>query len=251
MSDGNKIPSAQPCSSGRDEFTATHWTEVAQAANPNNAIAARQALEKLCARYWPAIYAYLRRNNHGPDDAADLTQGFFEQLIEENTFARADRSKGRFRSFLLGALKRFLADDQRRKSAQKRSGSRIAIPFDCQAMEDDYLEDTNADPSLTPDQLYDRRWAAAVLEAAFEDLQNEFKEADQSSRFERLKRYLSEDAQDGDYAAEAAQLGISPKAMSSAVSRLRDRYRDLVRRAVLATVACREEVDPEFCELFR
>lgn len=233
----------------RDSFTATHWTQVAQAAEQDGSARARQALELLCARYWPAIYGFLRRKNHGPEDAADLAQGFFASLLEENAFARADRTKGRFRNFLLGALQRFLVDEARRSGAQKRGRGQVVLAFDYEAVEQSYLDES--DPGLTPEQVYDRRWAATVLETAFADLQEEFREADQASRFDALKKYLSEEVTDGDYEKLAAQFGLVPKAVSSAVARLRERYRELVRRNVMATVAGAEDVDAEFRELFR
>lgn len=236
-------------SSRREDFTATHWTQVALAAGPDGSAQAREALEALCLRYWPAIYGFLRRQNHGPTDAQDLTQGFFAHLLEDGALARADRAKGRFRSFLLGTLQRFLVDQARKQSAQKRGRGRVVSALDFGAVEEAYLEE--ADPGLTPDQVYDRRWASALLESAFADLEAEFQAADQSRRFDYLKRFLAEEAGDGDYAAGAAQLGITAKAVSSAVCRLRDRYRELVRRHVLATVAGPEEIDPEFRELFR
>lgn len=240
---------SEGASDGRSDFTATRWTEVALAGDPNGSAVAREALEKLCARYWPAVYGFLRRKNHSPADAADLTQGFFAALVEENAFARADRSKGRFRSFLLGALQRFLADENRRAGAKKRGGGASMLRLDFQDMEESYL--VEADPALTPDQVYDRQWASAILDSAFQDLRMEFHEAGQIARFDSLKRFLSEEAADGDYNAIAARLGLSVKSVSSAVARLRERYRALVRRAVFATVCRAEEVDCEFSELFQ
>lgn len=234
----------------REDFTATHWTQVARAADQDGSRAARQALEALCTRYWPPIYGFLRRKNYSPEEAADLVQGFFAQLLEENAFARADRARGRFRNFLLGALQRHLADVQRRNSAQKRGRGRIDASVDVHALESSFRAEA-VDPGLTPDELYDRSWAATVLDAAFTDLQEEFREAGQAARFEVLKRFLSDDAGEGDYAAVAATLGISAKAVSSAVSRLRERYRALVRRNVRATVSAGEELDAELQVLFR
>jgi RNA polymerase sigma-70 factor (ECF subfamily) len=187
--------------------------------------------------------------NHGPEDAEDLTQGFFSRLLQENALSRVDRSKGRFRSFLLGALQRFLVDERRRSNARKRGRDKVVLALDFDFVEKRYLEEL--DPGLTPEQLYDRRWATTVLETAFADLETEFREADQSARFDYLKRFLSEDAADGDYEVGADRLGISPKAVSSAVSRFRGRYRELVRRNVLVTVASADDIDSEFQELFR
>ncbi len=210
---------------------------------------AHQALESLCDRYWPAIYHYLRRKNHAPEDAADLTQSFFGHILESNTIARADRVRGRFRNFLLGALQRFLVDESRRSHAQKRGRDKVVRVLDFTAVEKSYLEES--DPGLSPEELYDRRWATTVLETAFQELQMEFQEARQAERFNQLKRFLSEEAGEGDYDQCAARLGLTPKAISSAVCRLRDRYRELVRNTVLVSVSDPGEIDPEFHELFR
>jgi len=244
----DRAPSEE-ASGGRGDFTATRWTEVALAGDSSGSAAAREALERLCARYWPAVYGFLRRKNYAPDDAADLTQGFFTVLIEENAFARADRSRGRFRSFLLGALQRFLADEKRREGAKKRGGGASILRLDFQEMEEGYLAET--DPALTPDQVYDRQWASAILDSAFEDLRLEFQEAGEIARFDSLKRVVSEEAADGDYDVIAARLGLSVKSVSSAVARLRERYRAFVRRTVFATVCDSDEVDSEFSQLFQ
>ena len=249
MSAQRNEPSARSRPEGRNDFTATHWTQIVLAAGQNGSAPAQEALEALCVRYWPAIYGFLRQKNHSPEDAADLAQSFFGHLLSENALARADRSKGRFRNFLLGALQRFLIDESRRNTAQKRGHGRVVLALDFSAVEERYLDE--ADPGLSAEQLYDRRWAATVLETAFEELQAEFRAADQIARFDYLKRFLSEEVGDGDYEAGAARLGITPKAVSSAVSRLRERYRELVQRNVLATVAGPEEIGPEFRELFR
>lgn len=232
-----------------EDFTETHWTEVALAAEQDGSDQARQALEALCLDYWPAIYGFLRRSRHAPADAEDLTQGFFAHLIQARSFMRADRSKGRFRNFLLGALKRFLADEQRRQGAQKRGRDRVVRAFDFQLTEDWYLEE--ADHNLTPDQIYDRRWAADVLEGAFRELNAEFSAAGQVARFNCLNRFLAEEADAGAYEAAVAELNITVKSVSSAVARLRERYRELVRRRVLQTVSNDREADGEFEELFR
>lgn len=242
-------PSGQAQPARRDEFTATRWTQVSLAANQDGGLGSRQALEHLCARYWPAIHGYLRRKGCAAADAEDLAQGFFAQLLEENALARAERAKGRFRNFLLGALHRFLADAARSNSAQKRGRNKVVLALDFADVEQCYLAE--ADPGLSPEEIYDRRWAAAVLETAFADLQAEFRAAEQSARFEDLKRFLSEEGSDVEYEAAAARLGLRPKAVSAAVCRLRERYRELARRAVLATVSGPEEIDPEFRELFR
>lgn len=241
-------PGQERNSGNRRDFTATRWTIVALAAENNGSPAAQQALETLCARYWPAIYAFLRRKNYGPADAEDLTQAFFAHVLQRNALCRANRSKGRFRNFLLGALHRFLVDDIRKRRAQKRGASKLVLALDFKAAEDRYLE--AADPGLTAEQLYDQRWAAALLESAFEALRAEFRNTGQELRFDCLKRFLAEEVGAGDYETIAARLGIAPKAVSSAVSRMRGRYRQLVRCHLLATVGSLGEIDAEFQRLF-
>ncbi len=245
-SPSNSLTHAPAC---REGFTATQWTQVLLAAKQDGSDDSLRALERLCTRYWPALYGFLRRQGRTPADAEDLTQGFFAQLLEENAFARADRAKGRFRNFLLGALQRFLADEHRHAAALKRGRDQVVLALDFAAVEQDYLDE--ADPALSPEEVFDRRWAATVLETAFEQLQGEFRAAGQLARFDFLKRFLSEEASESDCAAGATKFGLSPKAVSSAVSRLRDRYRELVRRVVLATVSGQEDIDAEFQELFR
>lgn len=239
----------RPGSVPHGDFTSTHWTQVMLAAQQDGSEQGAKAFETLYLRYWPAIYTFLRRKNHSPTDAEDLTQGFFTHLFESNAISRADRSRGRFRSFLLGVLQRFLVDEQRKSGALKRGYGKVVPLMDIESAEAWYLEE--ADPGLTPDEVYDLRWAGDLLEGAYAELEAEFRHSGQSARFECLKRFLAEEANDGDYIEGAQRLGINVKAVSSAVSRLRDRFRDLVRRQVLMTVASPDEVDPEFQDLFR
>jgi len=236
-------------SPGKEEFTQTQWTQVALAAMEDGSDAVRQALERLCSRYWSSIYGYLRRQGRLPAEAEDLTQAFLAELLASNAISRADRAKGRFRSFLLGALCRFLADGQRRSGAEKRGRNKVVLALDFAEAEKEYLEE--ADPALGPDEAFDRRWAATVLEAAFTELEAEFARAGNAARFAELSRFLSEPGDEADYAAVAGRLGVSPQTVRAAVCRFRERYRELVRRTVLATVADAEAVDSEFQELFR
>ena len=155
MSDPNSETTAPRVHATRDDFTETRWTQVTLAAGHGRSAAAQHALNGLCARYWRSIYSFLRRKGHAPSDAEDLTQSFFGQLLDESAFARADRTKGRFRNFLLGALERFLVDESRRHRAQKRGGGRFVQSLDFQGAEERYEQE--ADPGLTPEQSYDRR----------------------------------------------------------------------------------------------
>jgi len=233
----------------REDFTATHWTEVALAAARDGSGEAKAALDRLCLRYWPAIYSFLRRRNFEPADAEDLAQGFFSHILEQNTIARADRELGRFRSFLLGALHRYLAVENRRQGAKKRGRGKIVAAMDFSGVEEAYLE--TADSTLTPDQAFDRQWAASLLDESYGVLEAEFRNAGQMDRFQELRRYLSEEPEDGEYDKVAERLGLSVKSVSSAVARLRSRFRVVVRRTVLMTVGDPDDVDHEFRDLFR
>lgn len=243
VSDGN----SGPC--GRESFTQTHWTQVMLAARMDGSPEARAALEALCARYWPSIYGFLRRQGHSPADAEDVTQGFFAKLLDPNALSCADRAKGRFRSFLLGALRRFLTDRHRHNAAAKRGPGKEVLALDFAEAERAYLEET--DPEQTPEEAFDRRWAATVLAGAMDDLEAELRAAGQGARFEELVRFLSATGSEAEYAAVAGRLGLAVEAVPTAVFRLRERYRESVRLRVLATVAGPEEVSAEFRELFR
>lgn len=244
------IPADSPApASSREDFTATQWTQVQLAGQQDGSAAARLALERLCARYWPALYAYVRRKGFAPQDAEDLTQGFFSHLLEDRSLSRADKSRGRFRSFLLGAMQRYLVDEYRRGSAEKRGAGKVLAVSDFAETEKIYLEE--ADPSLTPEQVYDRRWASMVLDSAFQHLKAEFEDESNGMRFEAFKKFLSQEPAEGEYDDLARRLNIAPKAVSSAVCRFRERYRNLVRQFVESTVGTREDIDVEFAELFR
>jgi RNA polymerase sigma-70 factor (ECF subfamily) len=168
-------------------FTTTHWS-VVLAAGQNDSPLAVEALEKLCRMYWYPLYAYVRRRGYGPDDAEDLTQEFSARLLEKNGLARADRAKGRFRSFLLGALNHFLADEKDRAEAKKRGGGRTLISWDQQNAEERF----GAEPmdELSPEKIFERRWALSVLEQAATRLRNEYDAAGQAQLFEQLKSYI-------------------------------------------------------------
>src|SRR5262245_22829494 len=149
------------------EFPATRWSQV-MLAGEGLSTGAHRALEQLCQAYWQPIYGFLRRKGLAPHDAEDLTQQFFFRLLQRNSIANADRSKGRFRSFLLGALNYFLTDELRKTSAQKRGGALMPFAADFSEAEARYLQEP--DPDLTPEQMYDRRWAASLLQQAFDSL---------------------------------------------------------------------------------
>ena len=228
-------------------FTQTRWTLV-RLAESDQSDEARQALEDLCTCYWSSIYAFLRRRGHRPHDAEDFTQGFFSSLLESGSISRADRSKGRFRTFLLGSLKYYLVDESRKRQALKRGGPNAFAELPFHEAEERYLSEP--DPGLAAEEVFDRRWAASLLETAFQQLEAEFTKAGQSDRFRHLKGFVAEEASEADCQDLATKLDITPKSASVAVYRLRTRYRKLVREAVLATVSGPELVKDEFLELF-
>lgn len=223
-------------------FATTRWSLVAAANGP----AARQALAELCRMYWYPVYAFVRRSGRPADDAGDLTQEFFARLIERAGVAGADRAKGRFRSYLLGACRHFLANERDRAAAQKRGGGRAVGSLDVADAEHRYA----AEPAdgRTPEQIFERRWALTLLDGVLAGLRAEYAAAGQDALFDRLKSSLTGDA--GPYADLAAELGLTEGAVKVAAHRLRRRYRDRLRAAIAETVATPEEVEAEIRDLF-
>jgi RNA polymerase sigma factor (sigma-70 family) len=229
-------------------FTQTRWSKVMLAGQGDSDLA-REALETLCARYWFPVYSFIRRRGLSPHDAEDLTQQFFVGLLEKNALANADRSKGRFRNFLIGALVHFLSNESRKQRTQKRGGGQSPITIDLSTGEERYL--LEPDPNLTPEECYDRGWAATLLETAFQRLQAEFVKAGQESRFHHLKAFLGKHQTNRDYQEAAEKLHLTPKSVQGTVFRLRQRYRQLVRMEVAETVVVSDEIEKELDQLFR
>ncbi len=226
LSDGSE---SSPKAAGL--FATTHWSVVLQAGTAPSSQAAA-ALEELCRTYWYPLYAYVRRYGYNPQDAQDLTQAFFTRLLQKNSFANADRDKGRFRSFLLGALKHFLADEKAKAQALKRGGGMVVISW-----ERDYAEERFGQEPLdeqSPDWLFDRHWALTVLDRAASRLRDEYARRGEEHLFERLKEYLS--GERPSYMETAHLLHLSESAVKSAIFRLRRRYHELVREEVAQTV---------------
>ena len=234
-------PSAHPA------FVTTHWSLVVSAGH-NDTPNARNALEKLCLAYWSPIYAFVRRQGQGPDDAQDLTQEFFARLLEKKSLAAADPAKGRFRSFLLASLKHFLANEWDKARAQKRGGGQILIPIDVAAAE----TSCGIEPAdnLTAEKIYERRWALALLDQVLRRLRAEYVRDGKENLFERLKPTLTEASRSVRYAEIAAQLGTSEGAVKVAVHRLRQRYREVLRAEIADTVTSPGEVEDEIRNLF-
>jgi len=202
-----------------------------------------QALADLCERYWYPVYAYVRRRGTDADAAQDLAQGFFSYLLEKNTLRSADRDRGRFRSFLLTALKFYLADEHDRARALKRGGGLEALSLDLEGAEERYR--LEAEPEGTPDRVFEKRWALEVLEQTHRRLQEEIGRGSNPERSRRLSAFLTGDGDDTSYRSVAAELGMSEAAVKVAVHRLRKRFGALLRDEVERTVGSPEETEGE------
>jgi RNA polymerase sigma-70 factor (ECF subfamily) len=209
---------------------------------------ARDALARLCQTYWHPLYAYVRRLGNSPHDSQDLTQEFFARLLEKNYLAGADESRGRFRSFLLAALKHFLANEWDKARAQKRGGGRIPIPINIGTAE----TSCGFEPvdNVTAEKIYERRWALTLLAQVLRRLREEYVQAGREKLFEQLKPTLTEASRTVRYAEMAVRLGTSEGAVKVAVHRLRQRYREVLRAEIADTVASPAEVEDELRNLF-
>jgi RNA polymerase sigma-70 factor (ECF subfamily) len=204
---------------------------------------ATEALQTLCQTYWYPLYAFLRRFGYTPEDAEDLTQGFFARLLEKDYLSEVAPRKGRFRSFLLAAIKHFIADERDKAHAQKRGGGKPLVSLDARAADARYdLEDTH---DLPPDKLFERRWALSLLAVVFERLAKDYAEAGKDELFQVLQSFLAPDAEMTDYVSAAHRLHMNESAVRMAVSRLRRRYANLFREEVAQTVADPGEIEDE------
>jgi RNA polymerase sigma-70 factor (ECF subfamily) len=224
-----------------ERFATTQWN-VVLAARDGTDTEARRALESLCEAYWYPLYAYVRRRGHAADEARDLTQAFFADLLSRDFLAAVDRSKGRFRSFLLASLEHFLSHERDKERTLKKGGGVRFLPLDIDVAETRYRHEP-ADP-LTPELVFERRWGLMVMERAMERLQVE-SSGDQPERFEHLKPYLTGSEPHTQYREIAASLGMTESAVKAAVHRLRQRYGRLLRAEIAETVADPAEVDDE------
>ncbi len=240
--DGTTQPGA-----GSPNFAVTRWS-VVLAAGQSQSPQAREALEKLCTVYWQPIYAFVRRHGHSPADAQDLTQEFFSRLLQKNFFGGADPGKGKFRSFLLSALKHFLAHEWDKARAQKRGGGQAVLSFDVASAETTYrIEPVE---NVTPEKLFERRWALTLLNTVLARLRAEFEAEGKLEQFEALKSSLAGERRGVPYAEIAAHLRTSEGAVKVAVHRLRQRYRALLREEIAQTVSTPEEIEAEIRALF-
>ncbi|MBK8001400.1 MAG: sigma-70 family RNA polymerase sigma factor [Verrucomicrobia bacterium] len=231
---------------GPGVFATTHWSVVLAAGDEYSARQG-EALEQLCHNYWYPLYAFIRRRGYDEHEAKDLTQGFFAHLLARNRVAVADASRGKFRTFLLGSVNHFLANEWDRTQRLKRGGgqSRISLDDDDQAEARFKLEALDA----SPEAQFDRSWAEAVMDSVQERFRRELVEAGDLERFEVLQPFLFGD-EGGSYADAAARLGISETGVRSVVHRLRKRFREIVRAEIAQTVARPEDIEPEIRHLF-
>jgi DNA-directed RNA polymerase specialized sigma24 family protein len=220
---------------------------VVLAAKHRSAPEAAAALEAICRAYWYPLYAYVRRCRQSPHDAQDITQEFFRLLLEKRWLEDADREKGRLRTFLITALKRFMAKEWRRASAQKRGGGQSQVPVDTAFAESRFAADV--DSQQPADALFDRQWALRLLELTLERLQAEFTAAGKAGNFSVLKEFLTEAHHAIDYRAVTARLGLSEGAARVAVHRLRKRFRDIYREEIAQTLPAGADVDDEMRHL--
>jgi RNA polymerase sigma-70 factor (ECF subfamily) len=221
-------------------FVTTHWS-VVLAARDHASAQSDLALERLCQTYWWPLYAFVRRRGYGAHDAEDLTQEFFSRLLAKDFLQSVDRSKGKFRSFLLAALEHFLAKEWRRANTQKRGGKFTFVSTDTEWADQQYLQIAGAD--LSPEQLYAKQWAIKLLEQVVARLREEFAEAGREDQFEHLKIFLIGEKQP--YAELAAKLGTTEAALKMAVSRMRQRYKELLREEIASTVSGPAEIEEE------
>ena len=244
-----QIPGEQPAPESakpRDYFATTQWTMVLHAGR-SDSTNARNALAQLCLSYWYPLYAYVRRRGNSPADAEDLTQGFFTRLLELNSLADVRREKGKFRSFLLASLNHYLSDEWDRARAQKRGEGRV-VSLDGDLAEERFSHEP-AD-ALTPEKLFDKKWALTLLESVVQKLQGEYELAGKGALFLALRFSIAGDA-DEPYAKLAADLGMNEPALRVAVHRLRQHYRQLLREEIARTVATEAEVEGEIQHLFQ
>ncbi len=240
-------PEPDSAAAGAGQFATTHWSAVARAGQPDSA-EAQPALAELCQTYWYPLYAFIRRQGRQPVEAEDLTQEFFARVLEKNYFADASQAKGRFRTFLLTALKRFLANDWDREHAQKRGGFQTIIAIDEAVAESRF--NAGLAHTLQPDILFERQWALALLERVMSQLKEEYFASERSVLFERLQACLVKEDSAHPYATIALELKLTEAAVKAAVHRMRARYRDILRAEIARTVSSSEEIEAELRHLF-
>ena len=244
MSGNSNISSS---TAGTSRFATTHWSVVLTAGKPDSSHY-RQALETLCRTYWFPLYVYLRRRGYDIYQAEDNIQAFFACLLEKGGLRLADPKRGRFRSFLLVALKHFLANESARTQAQKRGGGRKILSLNIENAESQYIREPRDE--LSPEKLFERSWALAILDRTMVRLQAEAVSAKKEKHFDCLKIYLTAEKNAVPYCEVATRLNMTEGAVKVAVHRLRQRYRVLLRDEIAQTVTTEEQINEEIRDLF-
>ena len=229
-----------PAGTVAGQFPPTRWTRVVRA--NGDGVEAERALNELCELYWYPLYVFARRQGQSAEDAQDLTQGFFADLLRSGSLERANREKGRLRSFLLGAMKNYMAYEHRKATTQKRGAGVVPISIDAEAAERRFAHEPSHESS--PDRDFDRRWALAILERVVGRLQEDYARKDMGELFGELAPLLAGQVA-ADYAGVAGRLGMNAGAVRTALSRMRRRYRECLVREVSETVASPDFVDEE------
>jgi DNA-directed RNA polymerase specialized sigma24 family protein len=229
-----------------DIFVTTCWTMVL-AATDRSTSQAERAMEEICQTYWFPLYAYIRRRGHSPENAEDLTQEFFRQLLEHHWIGDVDREKGRFRAFLITALKHFMAKEWRKASAKKRGGGQRVLSLDSSIAEGRYASAVT--PSMEAEALFDRQWALTLLNLTIKQVKNEYADAGKADLFATLKDGLVIAHQSIDYPSLSAELDMTEGAIRVAVHRMRKRFRELYRNEVAQTLPPGADLDDEMHHL--
>jgi RNA polymerase sigma-70 factor (ECF subfamily) len=230
---------------GSVAFATTHWSVVLTAQDESPA--AQEALEKLCRTYWRPIYSFVRRQGIRPEEAEDLTQGFFALLLERRDLSSVRKEKGRLRSYLLASVKHFLADEWRHAMAVKRGKGHWLIPFD-ELRESERIDVERSD-RLTADQIYERRWALTVLEQVMSRLRDEYRSAGNLRFFNQMKKMLMDEPGRPSQAEIATEFEMTENAVKQAFYRFRQRYQTLLREEIAHTVAMPSDIEDELRHL--
>ena len=232
-------------------FAATHWTVVFLSAQTGafNKSAADDALAALCRTYWPPLYTFARRRGYGPADAQDLTQDFFIHLLETDALTKVDPKRGRFRTFLLAALKNFLANAHERRSAQKRGGGFEFLPLDNVLAETEAAVQLEGESAGEEDRQFEERWATALVARALSQLRAAMAAEGKERLYDELQVFVTGAGALPDQSETAARLGIPFATLRTHIRRLRERYRDVLRAEVARTVATPADVDDELRHL--
>ena len=232
---------------GNAQFTATHWS-VILTARQGDTSECSAALDALCRTYWYPLYAYARRQGCDAAAAQDMTQGFFARLLEKDYLQAVDPRKGKFRSFLLAGMKHFLANEWRRSHVQKRGGSVRFISLDDTSAEQQYLQAPAA--GLTPEKFFEQQWATTLLDQTISRLRGEFVSGGKETLFDELKIFLTGEKALSRYAELALKLQMTEAALKMAVSRMHQRYGELLRKEIANTVPTAADVEEELKALF-